>query len=37
MNGHAPRFNIDAFSPTDPENSPGIGHPKMDVHAPQTQ
>ncbi|KAF8056420.1 hypothetical protein N665_1270s0002 [Sinapis alba] len=25
---------IDAFSPTSPGNSPGIGHHKMDVHAP---
>ncbi|KAH0886070.1 LOW QUALITY PROTEIN: hypothetical protein HID58_062166, partial [Brassica napus] len=23
------------FAPTDPGNSPGIGHPKMDVHAPR--
>ena len=28
-------INIKDFAPTDPGNSPGIGHPKMDVHAPR--
>ena len=27
--------NIYAYAPTDPGNSPGIGHHKMDVHAPE--
>lgn len=27
--------NSKDFAPTDPCNSPGIGHPKRDVHAPQ--